>query len=115
MRANNFQVGGTHYNEMDYQPWDFITDYDISYIVGLAIKYICRHRDKNGIEDLKKAIHCLEKAIECNLYDIIIGNSHIDSFCEQLNYEDALAIKRICNNEFESAIVCLKLIAMRYD
>lgn len=26
-----------------------------------AIKYITRYKDKNGIEDLQKAIHCLEE------------------------------------------------------
>jgi hypothetical protein len=29
-----------------------------------VIKYVCRHRQKNGIEDLNKAIHYLELAKE---------------------------------------------------
>ena len=28
--------------------------------VGSVIKYVVRHQDKNGIEDLNKAIKCLE-------------------------------------------------------
>ena len=31
---------------------------------GCAIKYICRHRFKNGKEDLEKAVHFIEMIIE---------------------------------------------------
>ena len=28
--------------------------------VGSVVKYVVRHRDKNGVEDLNKAIKCIE-------------------------------------------------------
>jgi len=31
------------------------------------IKYVDRYKDKNGVEDLKKAIHCCEMLIEWEL------------------------------------------------
>jgi hypothetical protein len=34
------------------------------YLQGNCIKYLSRYRDKNGIEDLKKAQHYLSKLIE---------------------------------------------------
>lgn len=67
MDSNSKQVGGDHYKH-DVQPWDVIVVWEdqglIGYLEGTAIKYIARHRRKNRAEDLKKAIHFLEKAIE---------------------------------------------------
>ena len=56
----NRQVGGDHYNKMVIQPIEFILENDIGFCEGNAIKYITRHKDKNGAEDIKKAIHYLE-------------------------------------------------------
>lgn len=58
--ALDTQVGGGHYKDMKIQPITFIVENDISYREGNAIKYICRHKNKNGVEDIKKAIHYLE-------------------------------------------------------
>ena len=43
---------------------------DLNYGQSNAIKYITRYKDKNGIEDLKKAIHCIELLIEFEEKDI---------------------------------------------
>lgn len=53
------QVGGDHY-QMPIQPIEFIVKNDIPYREGNAIKYICRHKNKNGKQDIEKAIHYLQ-------------------------------------------------------
>jgi len=58
------QVAGSHYKNMAIQPVEFIAKNRIPFIEGSAIKYICRHTQKNGVEDLEKAIHYLEIAKE---------------------------------------------------
>lgn len=58
------QVGGNHYSKMKIQPIDFITENGLGYIEGNIIKYVCRYKDKNGLEDLKKAQHYLQMLIE---------------------------------------------------
>ena len=63
-KANDIQYGGSHYKSQVIQPWDYIARNKIPYLEGSAIKYISRWRDKGGIEDLKKAIHFIEKVIE---------------------------------------------------
>lgn len=63
-QANDRQVGGDHYNKKPVQPWDFIAANNIGFLEGNAIKYIARHRDKNGREDLEKALHYIQKALE---------------------------------------------------
>lgn len=58
------QVGGNHYSKMKIQPIDFITENGLGYIEGNIIKYVCRYKDKNGLEDLQKAQHYLQMLIE---------------------------------------------------
>lgn len=58
------QVGGDHYAKMKVQPIQFIVANDIPYREANAIKYICRHKNKNGIQDIEKAIHYLEMILE---------------------------------------------------
>ena len=60
----NKQHGGSHYQKYRIQPSKFVVENEILYPEGCAIKYIVRHRDKNGKEDILKAIHFLEMIIE---------------------------------------------------
>lgn len=62
--ANEVQVGGTHYKDWDIQPWDAIHEWGLGFFSGNVVKYVARHREKNGVEDLKKARHYLDKLIE---------------------------------------------------
>lgn len=64
MNWRNKQIGGDHYKTMKIQPAEFIEENGLSYLQGNAIKYICRFRDKNGIEDLRKAKHYIDMLIE---------------------------------------------------
>jgi hypothetical protein len=64
MSANETQVGGDHYKSKAIQPWDYIASNNLGYLEGCIIKYISRHRDKGGLEDLQKAQHFLAKLIE---------------------------------------------------
>jgi hypothetical protein len=58
------QVGGSHYKKYKIQPSRFINDNKILFAEGNAIKYICRHQDKGGKQDLEKAIHYIQMIIE---------------------------------------------------
>lgn len=51
------QQGGGHYLCMVHQPVEFIHANQIGFIEGNIIKYACRHRSKNGAEDIRKIIH----------------------------------------------------------
>mgnify|MGYP003345386804 CR=1 FL=1 len=54
------QVGGIHYKDFAIQPVEFITKNKLSFLEGCVVKRVCRHRSKNGAEDIRKAIHELE-------------------------------------------------------
>lgn len=62
--ASQTQVGGDHYKNMVIQPVEFINRNKIGYIEGSVIKYVCRHRSKNGRQDLEKAKHFIDLLIE---------------------------------------------------
>jgi len=54
------QVSGTHYMYMKIQPSVFANENKLLFAEGNAIKDICRHHLKGGVEDIDKAIHYLE-------------------------------------------------------
>ena len=60
MNAKDTQVGGDHYRKFKIQPTEFIHKNGIPFIEGCVIKYVVRWRDKNGIQDIDKAIHFLQ-------------------------------------------------------
>lgn len=64
MSALDTQVGGNHYKKFKIQPVEFCYVNNIPYMEATAIKYLCRHNDKNGAADLKKAIHFIELLLE---------------------------------------------------
>jgi hypothetical protein len=43
--------------------WDVILDQEMNFLEGNVLKYIWRYKEKNGIEDLKKARVYLDKLI----------------------------------------------------
>lgn len=58
------QVGGDHYKKYKIQPVEYAMANGLNYCQANAIKYVTRYKDKNGIEDLKKAIHNIQILIE---------------------------------------------------
>ena len=64
MSALERQEGGEHYKRYKIQPLEFIHANSLPYCEANIIKYICRHRDKNGLQDLLKARHYIDLIIE---------------------------------------------------
>lgn len=60
MNPLEIQEGGSHYKNFSIQPVEFIHANGLGFLEGCVIKRVCRHRAKNGAEDLKKAIHELQ-------------------------------------------------------
>ena len=58
------QVGGNHYKDLKIQPIEYIHANGLDYFEGNVIKYITRHRKKNGKQDLEKAKHYIDLLIE---------------------------------------------------
>lgn len=64
MKATEIQVGGTHYKDFKISPAEFFHKNRLGPLEANAIKYLCRWRNKNGLEDLQKAKHYIDLIIE---------------------------------------------------
>ena len=58
------QIGGDHYKKMKIQPSKFVVENRLLFPEGGVIKYVVRHQDKGGKEDLEKAKHFIDMIIE---------------------------------------------------
>lgn len=92
--ANDEQVGGTHYKTAQpYQHWDFVEKTNLPYMEAQIIKYISRHRNKNGPQDVQKAMHFTAKLMELrgNRYHIPPAYSNLEEtvkWCRTNNLGD---------------------------
>jgi hypothetical protein len=63
-KASDRQEAGNHYKDMPIQPAEFCQRNRLNWCEANVVKYVCRHRDKKGAEDIRKAIHYLELLLE---------------------------------------------------
>lgn len=56
-KASDFQVAGDHYKSDPIQHFEFCQRNRIPWCESAAIKYLVRHKKKNGVQDLDKAMH----------------------------------------------------------
>lgn len=57
--ALSVQIGGNHYKS-DYQPIELMEKVNMHPSCAFVFKYVYRHKNKKGLEDLQKALHCVE-------------------------------------------------------
>lgn len=65
----SYQIGGTHYKNMDVEPWQVIHSWpfeqQVGFFRGNALKYLMRAGSKgDAVEDLEKAKHYLEALLD---------------------------------------------------
>lgn len=63
MAANDRQVAGSHYAG-EYQHWDWVFDTFQNYHEARATAYVARYKNKNGLQDLQKGLHFIDKCME---------------------------------------------------
>ena len=69
MSAYKKQIGGQHYIKYKIQPSKFVVENKLLYPEGCVIKYVIRHQDKGGKQDLEKAKHMIDMIIERDYKD----------------------------------------------
>jgi hypothetical protein len=68
VNANDPSLVPAHYQSAGgYIHWDLVIATDLGYLDGNCSKYVARWRKKGGLQDLQKALHYINKAIECDL------------------------------------------------
>lgn len=68
-KALDVQVGGGHYKDMAIQPVEFCFQNKLNNCQTNVVKYITRYKNKNGLEDLKKAKHYIDLLIQLEGYE----------------------------------------------
>lgn len=61
---SNDKINPEHYKFGGIETIDYIEGKQLGYHLGNVVKYVSRHKRKNGLEDLKKAQWYLSRAIE---------------------------------------------------
>lgn len=69
MSSLDKQVGGDFYKSLAIQPVEYAYKNNMPFIEAGVVKYVTRHRAKNGKEDIEKAIHLLEMLLELEYSD----------------------------------------------
>jgi len=59
------KINPDYYIGTKIQVSDFIQEFKLDYFQGNIVKYVVRHKKKNGLEDLEKAKWYLERLIQC--------------------------------------------------
>jgi len=57
------QVGGKHYKGMKIQPAEFINENHLEFAEGCVIKYVCRHKKKDGEQCISNKLHNIINSI----------------------------------------------------
>lgn len=127
MNALHTQQGGTHYRKLAIQPMEFSMANLLDACAHTALKYITRHPDKGGKQDLEKAYHCIElrEALGtgahivhewvvdimdyCRANNLAVEESQVlCDLCSWLENGDPLRLRRLKAN-------LLDLITLRYE
>ena len=112
------QVGGDHYSKMKIQPAEFINKNKLPFAEGNAIKYICRHINKGGEQDLEKAKHYIDMIIERDYGDdaekskVMSGLPEGYSFSTMSVADDALSISSdegLPQDKTEDELECISI------
>ena len=83
MSANEKQIGGDHYKAPGkLEHWDIVAMHDLDYFQGQITKYVMRWKKKYNtpearLNDLRKALHVLEKYIELNTPKATVPDSPV--------------------------------------
>jgi|14BtaG_2_1085337.scaffolds.fasta_scaffold13624_3 hypothetical protein len=62
--ATSKQVGGDHYTRLAIQPAEYNQRNGLGFCEACVVKYVSRHKHKNGKQDIEKAIHFLNLLLE---------------------------------------------------
>ena len=108
---------------------DFILEMKLDFFLGNAVKYLCRYKNKNGLEDLRKMLTYLERVTHFPKYWKIFypeagtDLGKVTDFAESFHFveDEFLLVAHICQystigdvDELTSAITLAKKLINTY-
>jgi len=98
MSALDKQVSGNHYKHFVIQPIEYTMKNGLGFIEGNIIKYVSRHKLKNGAEDIQKVKHYAELLLEIE-YGIKPNSNELET-----------AVNAVATNEENSAVTLTEMV-----
>lgn len=95
MKRKSKQVGGSHYESLKIEPIELFVKYNVNWFQGEAIKYCSRFLNKNGKQDLLKAIQVCDLADSLGLsirplFPIELDSDFLNKYISQFEYSEVL-------------------------
>lgn len=95
MKKRNKQVGGSHYESLAIEPIELFVKFNLNWFQGEVIKYCSRFLNKNGKQDLLKAIQVCELADSLGLsskplFPIELDIHFLNLYTSQFEYKEVL-------------------------
>ena len=95
MKRKNKQVGGSHYESLKIEPIELFVKYNVNWFQGEVIKYCSRFLNKNGKQDLLKAIQVCDLADSLGLsirplFPIELDSYFLNKYISQFEYSEVL-------------------------
>lgn len=92
-KKTNKQVGGSHYESLNIEPVEVFVKFNLNWFQGEVIKYCSRFQNKNGKEDLLKAIQVCDLAGELGLntkpiFPIELDKAYLNKYLDQFEYKE---------------------------
>ena len=120
MKAAETQVGGSHYKSMKMQPVELFALTKCTAFQANIWKYITRYKHKNGKEDIEKAMHYAQLALElnCNGNLDVTSKYCVAEFCciNGLSSTISTIVTYTANDNYRCVIeACKNLIAREYS
>lgn len=97
MKRKNKQVGGSHYESLKIEPIELFVKYNVNWFQGEVIKYCSRFLNKNGKQDLLKAIQVCDLADSLGLsirplFPIDLDMDFLNKYISQFEYSEVLDV-----------------------
>lgn len=119
MKAIETQIGGGHYKNMKMQPVELFALTRCTAFQANIWKYVTRYKHKNGKEDIKKAMHYAQLALELNCDGNLdaVSKYCVATFCcaNKLSSAVSAIITYAADDRYTCVIeACKGLIAKEY-
>lgn len=121
MKRMNKQVGGSHYENLPFEPVQFFVYMNTNWFQGEVVKYCSRFLNKNGKEDLLKAQQICQLATQLGLNQAKLfqdndSENFIQQYCNQFEYSDRMELicQAVLKNNYPVAHIFIEQLIDRY-
>ena len=127
-KTNENQVGGNHYELLQVEPVKVFVAFNLNWFQAEILKYVSRFQNKNGKQDLDKAIHISQMAVDLKVGNrskirfikLISKNSYLrelsDDFVNQFEYSEyiTMILISVVEHNYTSAKSLINKLIVKY-